>query len=111
MNDRRVENRFACADMVRVNWLEEDTFRATEAVLEDISRVGACVQVEDEVPLGAAIIITLGETQFRGTVSYCVFRDYGYFVGVRFREDTVWRSGDAAPAHLTDLSSIANTLT
>ena len=109
MNDRRIENRFACADLVRVDWIEgEDQFRATEAVLEDISRVGACVQLEQQIPPGSAITITLGESPLSGTVCYCVFRDYGYFVGVNFSDDTVWSSGDAEPAHLTDLSSIAS---
>jgi PilZ domain len=112
MNDRRIENRFACADLVRVEWLEDKgEVRATEAVLEDISRVGACIEVEERIPLGAAINFTLNNTQLFGHVCYCVFRDYGYFVGVRFREDSGWSSGSAEPAHLTDLRQIAELAT
>jgi hypothetical protein len=108
MNDRRIENRFACADLVRVEWLEEEGLvRATEAVLEDISRVGACIEVEGRIPLGVAIDMTLGDTRLSGHVCYCVFRDYGYFVGIRFNPDSAWSSGAAEPAHLTDLRQIA----
>ncbi|SRR5579883_2548199 len=108
MNDRRIENRFACADLVRVEWLEEDgRARATEAVLEDISRVGACIEVEAKIPLGVDINIALNDTRLSGQVCYCVFRDYGYFVGIRFSVDSPWSSGSAEPAHLTDLRQLA----
>jgi hypothetical protein len=108
MNDRRIENRFACADLVRVEWLhDEGRMQVTEAVLEDISRIGACIEVEAQIPLGASINITLNNERFFGHVCYCVFRDYGYFVGIRFTENSVWSSGSAEPAHLTDLQQLA----
>ncbi len=108
MTERRIETRFACADLVRVDWLEgEDQFHTTEAVLEDISRMGACVQTENEIPLGATIMIRLAESQFAGHVCYCVYRDYGWFVGVRFSRNNTWSSRKAAPAHLTDYRAIA----
>ena len=108
MNERRIENRFACADLVRVEWLEDDgRVGATEAVLEDISRVGACIEVEAQIPLGVAINMRLNNTLLFGHVCYCVFRDYGYFVGIRFSEHSKWSSGSAEPAHLTDLREIA----
>ena len=108
MNDRRIENRFACADLVRVEWLnDEGRTEATEAVLEDISRVGACIEVEAKIPLGAAINIRLNNTLLFGNVCYCVFRDYGYFVGIRFSENSAWSSGSAEPAHLIDLRQLA----
>ena len=112
MNDRRIENRFVCADLVHVEWLEDQNQeRATEAVLEDISRVGACIEVEAQIPLGVPINIALGDTRLFGHVCYCVFRDYGYFVGIRFREDSAWSTGSAEPAHLTDLREIAEMAT
>jgi hypothetical protein len=108
MNDRRIENRFACADLVRVEWLhDEGQMQVTEAVLEDISRIGACIEVEAQIPLGASINITLNNERFFGHVCYCVFRDYGYFVGIRFSEESVWSSVSAEPAHLTDLQQLA----
>lgn len=114
MNERRYESRFLCADLVKVEWFSEEgdckTHGAVEAVLEDISSLGACVQVDDNVPIGAAISISVGEkdvARLRGHVSYCVFRDYGYFVGIRFSNETRWSSGIFEPRHLTSLEALA----
>ncbi len=99
-SERRFEKRFICADLVRVEW---DGF-AVDAVLEDISPMGACVQVEESIRLGMPIELTIGENRFSGVVSYSVYRDYGYFVGVRFADDTEWSVETVIPQHLTDLS-------
>jgi hypothetical protein len=108
MPDRRVENRFACADLVRVDWWEdEQNSHSGEGVLEDISKIGACVQVEEPIAAGAAIAISFGGLRLFGTACYCVYRDYGYFVGVEFSEDSMWSDTNNAPAHLTDLREIA----
>jgi hypothetical protein len=125
MMERRLESRFLCADLVRVDWLAargeqgEGEFRTVEAVLEDISTLGACVQVEEQIPLGAAILIsahsdpvssaTSGRetAQFSGHVSYCAYRDYGYFVGIRFSDETHWSSVLFEPRHLTNLAALS----
>jgi hypothetical protein len=102
--DRRLENRFLCADLVRVEWGFGDAgARAVEAVLEDISPLGACVQVEEPIPLGAAVSISAHDSIFNGFVSYCVFRDYGYFVGVKLSDQHRWSRGEFEPEHLTNL--------
>src|ERR1041385_3703148 len=109
MIERRGESRFLCADMVRVDWLAGDPagggsrvdLRTAEAVLEDISALGACVQVEERIPPGAKISISVGSgliesspaVRFSGRVSYCVYRDYGYFAGIKFSDETRWSSG------------------
>lgn len=77
-----------------------------EAVLEDISPLGACVQVEESIPEGAAIAISSPHALFSGHVSYCVYRDYGYFVGIRFTGETRWSSGVFEPRHLTNLAAL-----
>jgi len=100
-----------CADLVRVDWVSgEGGFRTMEAVLEDISPVGACVQVEECIPIGAAISIaaTSGEAaRFSGHVSYCVYRDYGYFVGIQLSDETRWSSVAFEPQHLTSLAALS----
>jgi hypothetical protein len=107
MRERRLEARFLCADLVRVDWLAGANARSAEAVLEDISALGACVQVEELIPLGTAIsILTTASASFTGSVSYCVYRDYGYFVGIRFSNETRWSSGVFEPQHLTDLQAL-----
>jgi hypothetical protein len=123
MNERRFESRFLCADLVRIEWRPSDievantpgaAFRTVEAVLEDISALGACVQVEEHIPPGTAISISVSSdasnpeksVRFRGEVSYCVYRDYGYFVGIRFSNETRWSSGLFEPEHLTNLEAL-----
>ena len=106
--------------MVKVEWSEGgNETRTVEAVLEDISAQGACVQVEEPIPAGAAITISAGcekagcgclarEARFSGHVSHCEYRDYGYFVGIRLAEDTKWSSGVFEPQHLTNLATLAD---
>ena len=107
MTEQRFENRYLCADLVRVDWLTgEDDFQSAGAVLEDICGLGACVQVEEPIPLGATVILSIGDKQFAGYVCYCAYRDYGYFVGVRFAEETVWSRDAVMPQHMTDLAAL-----
>jgi hypothetical protein len=113
MIERRLEGRFLCADLVTVEWLADVGSgvepRTVEAVLEDISALGACVQVEERIPPGSAIsiaAITGEHTRFLGHVSYCVYRDYGYFAGIRFADETRWSSRVFEPQHLIDLKTL-----
>ncbi|HKD05337.1 MAG TPA: hypothetical protein VKB79_05485 [Bryobacteraceae bacterium] len=108
MNEQRLENRFLCADLAKVNWyVESGVCGAAEAVLEDISRVGACVQVENAIPLAATVSLAIGQSTFTGKVRYCVYRDYGYFVGIRFEDASSWSAAAVEPQHLTDIGTIA----
>lgn len=113
MNERRHESRFLCADLVKVEWVASTSsggVHTAEAVLEDISAFGACFQVDDPIPFGSPVLIsTHGEerAQLAGQVSYCVYRDYGYFVGMKFAEDTPWSSGVFEPRYLTSLEALA----
>lgn len=122
MKERRRENRLWCADMVKVEWSEGgNETRTVEAVLEDVSHLGACVQVEEPIPVGAAISISAScgkadcvsgcgvrEARFSGCVSHCEFRDYGYFVGIRLSDETKWSSQVFEPQHLTNLAALAD---
>jgi len=118
MIEKRFESRFLCADLVKVDWLAGGNSRAAEALLEDISPLGACVQVDELIPPGTAISISVSPEQvgpdseklvrFSGQVSYCVFRDYGYFVGIKFSGETRWSSGIFEPQHLTNLAALTS---
>ena len=108
MSERRVESRFLCADLARLSWVDgEETRQPIEAVLEDISTVGACVQIEESMPLGAMVAISVDGARFTGYVTYCVYRDYGYFVGIHFTGHTSWSAGSWQPGHLTNLQQLA----
>jgi hypothetical protein len=104
MSDRRVEERFLCADIVRLNWSAGDVnARSEQARLEDISRLGGCVQLEEPVPPGSVMMLTVGTTPFFGDVCSCTLRDEAYFIGLRFSNETAWSAVDASPKHLTRL--------
>jgi len=105
MKERRIENRLLCADLVRVGW----NIRSLEGVLEDISPQGACVQIEEHIPPNEEISISeIGGRGplFTGLVTYCVYRDHGYFVGVHFNGPTTWSAGIFEPQHLTDVAAL-----
>ncbi len=109
-SERRAESRFLCAELVRVDWEDSDCdepVQFADAVLEDISALGACVQVEQPIGVDCPIRLTIGQSVFEGRVSYTVFRDYGYFVGIRFSEETAWSADTVIPEHLTSLRAIA----
>jgi hypothetical protein len=102
-HDNRLEGRFLCSDLVRLDWVTgEDNVRTEQVLLEDISPLGGCVQLEEPVPLGSIVMLTVGTTPFYGHVCYCHLRDGGYFVGLRFSNDTIWSAGVVRPRHLTN---------
>lgn len=115
MDERRFESRFLCSDLIQVEWTcsgGKGGSLAVEAVLEDISPLGACVQVDEPIPTGAAISIVVknGDTpRFPGHVSYCIRRELGYFVGIRFASETRWSSGLFEPLHLTNPQALGKT--
>lgn len=101
--ERRVESRLLCADLVEIEW--QETARRTkkqEANLEDISLSGACLQVESSVPEGMPIRIRHSQGELTGVVQYCVYRDIGYFLGVRFDPGSKWSPKNFRPLHLLD---------
>ena len=107
MNERRHESRFLCADLIKVEWWERNCVRTVEVVLEDISRLGICVQADEQIPPGVEAAILMGLRKFRGEVTYCVYREYGYFVGIRLGEESRWSSGLFTPRHMIDLAALA----
>ncbi|MGD1071045.1 MAG: PilZ domain-containing protein [Bryobacteraceae bacterium] len=111
MKEKRLQGRCLCAQMVQVSWAEGKQAGAAlhivQAVLEDISELGGCVEVEEPIPLGAPLTLSIGDSEFLGHVCYCVFRDYGYFVGIRFLDDSVWSRDQVVPQHLIDLKNLA----
>ena len=96
-----------CADLIEIGWQDGSgkTQRA-QAVLEDISASGACLQLEGPLPLGAAIQWRSPKKEFQGTVRYCVYREIGYFAGVQLDPSTRWSKAKYRPQHLLDLERL-----
>jgi hypothetical protein len=103
MQDRRVEPRMLCADLVDVQWKDKSgRTKRTVANLEDISLSGACLQLDAPIPLQTTIRISYPKGELQGTVRYCVFREIGYFLGVEFDPGCRWSQRQFKPQHLLD---------
>lgn len=103
MQDRRIEPRMLCADLVKVEWRDESgRSRKSVANLEDISLSGACLQLDDPIPLHTTLRIRHSRVAFLGTTRYCVYREIGYFIGVQFDPGTRWSEKLFKPMHLLD---------
>jgi hypothetical protein len=112
MSDKRLSLRYLCADLVKVDWMSADGELHTDSgVLEDICAEGACVEMENQIQLGVMMMITLDRKAFYGRVCHCSYRDYGWFVGMRFSQDTPWSSRVVEPKHLTSLRALAESAT
>jgi hypothetical protein len=107
MQDRRIEPRMMCADLMDVRWTGESgqSMKAL-ANLEDISNSGACLQLDTPIASGTTVHICHANVEFEGVVKYCVFRDTGYFVGVQFAEGFKWDERLFQPQHLLDPRSL-----
>ena len=96
-----------CADMVEVSWNDHaGKWSTVTGLLEDISPSGACLQLDDAVPLGAEIHWRSGDKGFIGRVRYCLYREIGYFVGVEFLSGSKWSEKSFRPQHLLDLQKL-----
>lgn len=103
MQERRAEMRMLCADLVEVRWQDEQhRSRQSTALLEDISRAGACLQTEMPIPTGVSLRMLCGAEHLEGTVRYCVYREIGYLVGVQFDAGSEWSRVEFEPEHLLD---------
>ena len=103
MFDRRIEPRMLCADMVDVQWRDKTgRIRKGVANLEDISLSGACLQVENAIPLQTDLRICYQRGELLGKVRYCVYRDIGYFLGVEFDPSNRWSQQQFKPRHMLD---------
>ena len=103
MFDRRIEPRMLCADMVDVQWRDK-TGRVRKGVanLEDISLSGACLQVDNAIPLQTDVRISYHRGELVGKVRYCVYREIGYFLGIEFDPGNRWSQQEFKPQHMLD---------
>lgn len=107
MQERRLEVRMLCADLIEICWKDgAGKTQKAQAVLEDISASGACLQVEVPVPLGVALRWRSPKKEFSGSVRYCTYREIGYFVGVEFDASSKWSRKAYRPQHFLDLAKL-----
>jgi len=103
MAEKRIEPRLMCADLVDIEWRDsQGRLHNGVANLEDISAMGAGLQVEQEIPLRTMVKMTVMDVEYVGEVRYCVFREFGYFLGLQFQAGMKWNSRTFKPLHLFD---------
>ena len=104
MLQRRLEMRFLCADLVKIQLRGSGRSpKRTVANLEDISPSGACLQVEQAILEGTDIEIVCSRCRLRGKVRYCQFVETGYNVGVQFDRPKSWNLKRFEPRHFLAL--------
>src|ERR1035438_4068150 len=103
MLERRWERRLLCADLVEVEWRDQaGKTRSATAILEDISRTGACLQTDVPIPVEELVQVRHGRKTLEGKVNYCVYHEIGYFAGVGFSANQHWSQRLFRPKHLVD---------
>jgi hypothetical protein len=105
MTDTRVYSRSLCADLVKLEWNDEaGSPQSAPAILEDISPRGACLQLEHPVPVNLAATLRHGDKwSMECHITYCVFREIGYFLGIEFKPGSRWSKRSYQPQHLLEL--------
>lgn len=107
--DRRAEPRLWCSELVHL-WIKPSVGgrwrRSGTGVLEDISRSGACLNLEGPIHQGTLVRIKHPEWKAEGEVRYCLYKEDGYFVGVYFDEQSRWSETGFRPGHLLDPSQV-----
>ncbi len=101
--NRREAGRLLCAELVELCWMDSSgRHQRRIANLEDISLSGACLQIENQIPVGTAVSVHYGDGQLLGTVRYCRYEVVGYFAGIELVEGCRWSSKHYQPEHLLD---------
>ncbi|HXI42587.1 MAG TPA: hypothetical protein VNH83_21570 [Bryobacteraceae bacterium] len=107
MQERRVETRYLCSDLVQLRWSEgPQKEREETVVLENISASGACVQAENPVAENTRVQLVCGKQEFHGYVRSCYWRDDGYFLGIAFDQGSKWSKSKFKPEHLLDPAEV-----
>jgi PilZ domain-containing protein len=94
--ERRREPRHLCSHLLEVIAANG----RQEAVLEDLSPEGAAVAVESAIAAGTVVELSAPDFCARAEVRYCLPREGGFRLGLRFTEGFRWQPGVWQPEHL-----------
>ncbi len=101
--ENHTETRYWCADLVHVSVKENSRWKsAGVGVLEDISRSGACIQMDLPIKRGTAIRFRHPQWKSEGVVRHCEYREIGYYVGMKFADGIEWTPQAFRPKHLVN---------
>ena len=74
------------------------------AVLEDLSRSGACLYVDRKLDIGASVSLTVGDISCVASVKHVAAHDGIYYIGVQFQNGK-WPEPIGVPIHWIGLTS------
>jgi hypothetical protein len=100
MQERRINVRLLCAELVEVTWGENGREQRRIANLEDISLSGICLHMDKSIPSDTPIIVRYGDGELIGTVRYCHSGEFGHLMGVQLEKGSRWSSRHFRPTHL-----------
>lgn len=101
MRTIRKEDRELCADLVKVEWEPRPASSHEEwAILEDISPSGACLEIEQQIPIGAVVSLEFKSDHCMARVKYCNPDRTKYLLGVEFEQGYRWSRRKFKPEHL-----------
>ena len=102
MEERRINTRLLCAELVEVIWGEADRPQRRVANLEDISLTGICLHMDKSIACGTQIVVRYGDGELVGIIRYCRSGEFGHLLGVQLGEGSRWSSRHFRPTHLLD---------
>ena len=98
----RLEDRELCAELVKVRWkVGSGPAQSEWAVLEDISPSGACLGIEEPIPLDTIVTLQFSKDRCQARIKYCEFAETNYMLGVQFEKGYRWSRRKFKPDHLT----------
>ncbi len=101
MTQKRHEERDLCADLVLVTWRSPAGKQCEDwATLEDISSSGACLKVDEPIPVGSILSLQFSTSRCRASVKYCSAEPMGHLLGVEFEDGYRWSRKKFKPMHL-----------
>ncbi len=100
MQERRINVRLLCAELVEVVWDENGFEQRRVANLEDISLSGLCLHMDKLIACGKQITVHYGDGELIGTVRYCHSSHFGHLLGIQLEKGSRWSSRHFRPTHL-----------
>ena len=108
MDERRINTRLLCAELVEVIWDEGDRSQQRVANLEDISLAGICLHMDKAIGCGTRIVVRYGDGELVGIVRHYRSGEFGHLLGVELQEGSRWSSRHFRPNHLLDPRELMN---
>lgn len=87
MTDQRSQPRISDAELVMLSWNENGTTSRQFGNVENLSRNGAGMIVNDALSVGITVTMTYGEGELTGIVRHCTALADAHFIGVEFVGD------------------------